>query len=1644
MSSSRARSRFAALFAAVPVLVATGPVFAPAVASADVAPVRVADLALVDGKPRIGPRAGFRGATQYGVNGTTAIFAVDAAPSATLSKVTLHVDEASNFSVFDDFDQSDGFALYKDLNDDDQLDPADYAAGPVSQATYGVTGNGHQVIVTITASGATGEDSYLITVHPSTRQAADRVATFTVPVGGVVASTGNLPTAAVTRDNVVIDSAPPVAIPLTSFVPVNRAPSGSTCPANADCGNDGYQVSVGDKAVETDEQLGFFNNGSDLSDGALLVVPNAGEGTHAAIYPVAGLPTASATELSIGNGTGRDPSVSGSRALNNQVNDDVWATQWDVLGNSVGQLLTNAAPAGCASPCAGTPQRGNDVTSPAVGYSLSVNNVTATSTGGQTAAPVTGTVTGADSTIPAGRPQTPVAQLAMPEQVVGTGNPVTYTVAKFGDEHRSASTVTPSSSAQQIVTTVDVESETKFPNSSLWRASGRLVDTLGNATPSKKSNVAVKDVVAPKFLAISLIDGNGDGNADEGETYRVTFDDPIDTSKVTSGNVNTTLTVKDPDETCNDVTVLCKNWGRNPTVTWSADGRILSIKLGEHCTSLSATCNDLNDLPEPGDKVTAAASVTDPVGNKVSNSDFPIGQPIVLPMDASTIDTTAPTGNSEQGTGRDGILDAIDVRFTSTLKPTSATASADKFTVTLNGETLTATAALLAGNNTMRVSFTVPAASRPLWGTGATPVVKYAGTSLLSSNDQVIAAFELTSIDRVAPLPAYASTQDLNGDGRIDHVLVKYSEAIVHGAENPCGYTVQGYSSTTYSPAGATTVPSAATCPKRGDEVTMTGRNKPSPVPPGATVSDTVSLELKVGSAFDTVAMPAVEFRANNPVPAYGANTPPACNPTGNAASGGSPNCPVVDANGNGLASFSTTAADAAGPAIVERTTADSNSDGRLDYIAVKYSEAVSSASVGNALFTVSEPAYTITSIAQVSSTDLRIFLENVAPRQGDTGVTPKLTGLGGTTDTRDPGNPTPADTGVLVTDKAGPALRSGCASSPAGNNGTCPVDSATDDKIAVFFSEAVDAASVLPADFVVEQPAGTPKTGPTAHAMAADGKSVVLTFAEGTFNPAEDAFVHLAAAGSILDASPAKNPNTQTTNVTVFKTPTATLSLSCATAANPGYCGSLTVNTGIVASSAVSLWRLSETARSATPADSEFSATPPSTYTFLTEGAHTLYLTGKDDFGRMTTEDSDDIKVVLAPTIKNVQMVISTPRASNAFSTFATVVDGDNVSFGADAVGSDAAEWATAATGGGCKQANMSIDLRGLTKVSTQDAVAPFKCDLKTTTTPPYRQMQFPVVKATGTTRYPVGTVLRTSTNPADPGAMIVDGPGGTQLRRHFISAGARRSHMISDAQVIRVPTAVLEGVQKTSGIGYRDGAVVKTTGTGYYYMYGNIKRPVSTATLAAWKIPTSHAYNLSSAEFKAMGTGVGIASGGPHATGTWIKLSNGSIQQIVRNGQGVVVRRAVGSTAALPTLVPGTQIYPANTKDQAIPFDTFLRGYRDGTLLKLSGGRYGVVARASLRVFAEESPGTSRTFNTLGYNTTNARAANGAAMPRVQGLTYRTGEPVNRYRLSPDVVISVRNTAGTLVTATLRDANGLYGVGTLDPAPEGWDFTR
>jgi hypothetical protein len=1583
MSLSRSLTRLAAVAVTVPLLVFAAPVFsAQATASgitveASAAPGQV-----------VGPHAGYLGAG-IGQDGTTEMFRIstDAGTSISAAHVTL-TGTSTQISIGRDFDNGDGFALYYDHDGTPGFSAEDKQLGLLSSGwSAGQTTNTGDTPVNLAlAAPVSGHTLYYLTVHPATVDFPTREFTLRVDAGAVTGSDSGPDSTVSTPSSprVRIDSQAPAPAVKTYFTPQSKV-AGT---------EDSYLVGRGVASSEPSARLAFYNNSTDTA--ATAVLTRGEDHTLVVTDALPASPTDATKEVPIGDGTGVTATV--TRAKNNQRNNAVYVRLIDTAGNfsaSTGLLQSDAAGA-----------RGNVVTGPPRPTSATASPINTTNQAAANTAVANPTgVTGDDSSAIA-KTTVRMVQLKADGTLDGTKTTPTSSVATAGGS------------------TVNLAVDTRPTGPFLGIAEGASavsqavnLDALGNASDPTTSAAVVKDTVYP---VLAVVDATHAGIASAGDTVRVQFSEPMNTAKIAAGCSRTAANSLQSQLLIKTTGGASESWGWDACWAWNADGSGGTVTVGHDPSAESVTtrtcgtgvpgapvCDPLfstGSVVKPNGTLDTP-SVQDAAGNQARGLNAAAGQ-----VGSTTIGTATPFPSSAitNDENADGVLDSVDVTFTGPIDNAGFDGYAANLSAVGSAAALPVTSVTYPTGSFSVLRF----AFGPGFGTGERPQIRLqrpvgGGSTGLQTKEltpREVLPFSILPADTAKPRPIAAVYVDTNRDGHIDTVTVTYSEPIQHAKDNNAtsapstgGYKVAGYEKTASAVAGT---------PDHNapNETTGTTATKTLPLTPKTTF-DTGSLSVSLTYTPYTSTTPTASCT--------GAATAP---------------CAPTDAAGNvATETYARAVTDGAAPFIVSRTTRDLDNDGKIDAIDVKFSEALSTPSVGLAGFAVA--GHSLLSQFATAGDTIRLLVDELGDRTtGDTDAKPVVTYSGGAADTQ--GNVTPADgaSPPATVDGAGPAIMLACPSTAAPGNGICPAG--TDGtKMFVKFSEPLSGA-VVKTKFVVEQPAGTVKDQSADPTMTAGNASLTMSFAAGAtaIDNTMDAFVRFATDAAVTDV--ATNPSHQTTPVTAFALPTVSLHITCAVPApNPAYCASTGVDSGAAGTPGVTLWRLAETARAA---DSTYSTTQPSTLT-LAEGTHTLYLSGKDDYGRLTNEATATIKVLKPPTIQNVQWVDSTPSKSLAWSKTDTVLDGDNVQIGADAFGTDAADWASAPSGGDCNAAYLSIDLRDLLGNTAKGAVAPVNCDLKTNTAPPYRQLQWTGLTPTGTTKYPVGTVLKLTPN--DPGYLVVDGPGGTQLRRPFISVNARRSWQITDASVIQVPVALINGLKKGPAIAYRDGAIVKGTNTGYYYVSSNVKRPVTTASLASWKIPTSTAYAVTTPELAAMPTMGGVAGGGFHPVGVWVKLTNGSIQQIVRNASGTVVRRQVANAMALKTLVPSSQIFQANAKDTALPLDSFQRGYRDGTLLKV-GTNYGVVARSSLRMFANAA-----TFNSLGYATSNAISANGAALPHVAGQSFRTGATIDRYKITT-IVVTVRNSAGSVATATVKPAiGGIYGVGTLDAVPMGWD---
>ncbi|HVF04100.1 MAG TPA: hypothetical protein VNA20_04615 [Frankiaceae bacterium] len=1663
MSSSRARTRVAALVAVIPVFVAAGPLVTPAVA-AD--PFVVSNL-IQEGQV-VGPNAGYLG-LGIGQTGSTAMFKVTAPDTtSTISSVELtltQIDNAFSWQYQSELDAADGLALYADANTSGTFDAADKAAGNKASG-YGLARTPTETEVSLKLSFATpasGATTYFLAIHPKSNPVTSgRRFTFRVEPGGIATSNGNAPVQAVSTPpktdaadpRMRVDSAAP-AEPARSHFTAKPQPAGT---------EDYYDVSVAAAAGDANAKILFFNHEQNTASTAVLrrpgfnpaVVPDA-QIEHLALDSIV---NGAATEktVKIGDGTGVLPDQA-ILAKNNQINNAVYARVADSVGNlSVPAILSDCfqVPNQTNEALCET-ARGNPVVAPATPIRAEMaentTDIVAINLSHHRAVPLeinpeinstkprtsrTGTAA-ANANTNADKYSRAATITAMIAQVLPAGGVdsahTTALSSKPAPQSSATSTAAIVTFHKDDGTGIDTIASETVPRGI---QEGQKIATVVAVAKDRYDNASVpktsltpytKDITAPT-LAVQV----DDPTLAKGEPVRMSFSEPMIIADIESTNVACSestsrgwsaeqkLDVRTPDGTD-------RTWGMNFCFTWHAGNSTATLTLGDPALRLGADGMPMS-LPSLGDYVAFGTQIRDVNENQIS------GLGLAPHYTTITLPSARPLVGETRDNNRDGKLDAVDVSFTTGLNLSTVEAAKSNLSAVGATQTVPITGVTLVTSIEEKPTYRFHFASD--FGTDQTPSIRLvkapgaANTALKDVNGDFVAEFNsLAPRDKAFPVPVRAVTVDADAttgkpDGKLDRIVLTYSEGIVHSADNnpaETNLTAKAYDVTGYE----------------GQDPVNPNR-KYNEVTPGngstdQTPTKTITLAPPESAPYDTGVTPMVNFTKFTQL--------------------GSPARAPKDAAGNvwlttvvdGLERFHVTPADGAAPFIVSRTTADANLNGLVDAVDIVFSESLPTRAVG-AQFTVT--GRNIVRQEDLGTTGVRLVIAEATDTTGDTSSRPTVQYLGGVTDLVN--NPLAPETApVQTTDGAGPAIVGACAQWATGINGSCPVDdaAATDDgtKINVFLSEPVATTTVESGDFAVEQSVAKPVTGVTPiGAVNSAASSFTLSFALNAINATEDFVVKFSGADKVDDMATPAVKNKQTGTVTGLGGPVATMELECSVETDdPEFCSSTTVNTGIESSASVIGWRLKNTARGALVEPSDYVSTKPGVIT-LVEGTHTLFLSGIDKFGRLSNPEATDKMTVLTPPripTGSVKMANSNSAAtkSNQWSRINTVRDGDVLKITADAFGADAAEWAegSAATGGGCLADHMAINLRGVTANPADTKRAPIRCDSTIATETPGRQMVFPSASVRRTTRYPVGSVVKfTST---DPGALIVDGPNGTVARRHFISNAARRSWMISDASVVTVPRALVSALPRQANLGYRDGAILKASTGALYYVERGVKRPVSAARLKYWRISTTTAYAVSATELRSIPTGKLIGST-RHADGTWIKYNDGRIYQIVKNAQGVSVRRKLASYSALRTRVPSTHVYAANLADNHVPIDNnWLIGYRDGVMLRFgtTNPTFGVIARGSLRMFAN-----TQTFNSLGFNAANAILANTAAIPRVSGETYRTGTAIDRYKID-SVVITVTNKVGAATTATVLPAyGGLFGIGTIDPRPAGWDSTR
>lgn len=1486
---------------------------------------------------KVGPNAGYLDSAQ-GVAGTTAIARISLSDDdVTLQQIVVNVSGPS-ISVFRDFATNDGFALYKDLGAAG-FTTEDHAAGPVSDGIRAGAPSGGRTPLTITTNPekATGSSAYFLTVHPATVDIGDRPFTVSIDANALTTSDAATTSPAITLPTLTIDSRPPSAPKSQNFVPTQRVAGQE----------DGFTVS--NERTETDKFLAFYNSSTDVALNTLLVRPDGS-------YAVAQAPPFPA-EVKIGDGTGRSRSV--TVAQNNQTSNFVYVRAVDSAGN-----LTAAITAGL-----------NDVTAPEYSaWNLTIPTVNASN---QAAVPITTNGTASGDFGVAGEML----------RLVGldvNGSHVGFTPWKA---------ITRSSYSQPSpAPTIDARPLGTTPTRIV--AQSQLIDPYNNIQDIHTGTPSPLDLTRPQLIAVApVLDAGAAGPTPE-DKYRVFFSEPILQTTITDTNGTRTACTTSSGGCVNnrlklaagDGSATAVNWGLDPGFDWAADGMSATITLGTEQAVAGPNGPVGTRLPRLGDIVSADAAIRDLGDNTVPNS-VKILDPGLLPTVASTLDTG---GGALFNQNVDGRIDAVDITMSGNLLPASL--APDNFRVTGSAGPIVPSALTTSDNKTIRLH--LPTSTML---TGELPIVSLvepepgAGTGLRGADNRPVGPFSILAIDKAPPALIGAKTRDGDGDGHIDSIEMKFSEAIDHGREvdsGPSGTVSVGYKVPGY---------------ENGTSPNQVNNDTNNPSAP----SDTTIVNLKEKEAdFDTEVVPPFSYtstrRDQTPLPQVRI-----------------PGDDICDAFFNCRTSFSSTLTDpyfdAAAPVVVNRRTLDLDSDGFVDAVGAQFSEPMRTETISNALFSVEGRTVTAVVPVFVGNPDALYVRIAEATGEGDTATKLKLqyTGGpdGGAHDAAVPtSNPAKADAAAVESlDGAGPAIYA----ATFHNDGPGPGDGT---KVRILLSEPT--VEMVIGDFKV---AGISKATnqsviqePTELTIADDKKSVILTLGTA-IDPMFDGTVEFSAAGAVSDEATPPNLSTQTSPVPLPPFPIALLDAKGPVGSSPGFSTSRTFDTGAAGNSGVSAWCLKaanlaiegEPTAPTSADDPCFKLETPATHTVPIDGPYRLLLVTKNHFGNMSTPATDTITVDTAGPVAESVILERLGMGRTG-----TVRDNDQIRVVLSTSGSSPQSFTATA------------DYTALTGNPADTAVPAFSRNGGT--------FNFPFRFASGTTVYPVGTTLAVNGDSGQP-FILEDGPDGKVVKRRFLSAQAMSTYRIPSNLVIRVPSTVVNPIPTGETKYYRDGQLVRASNSpAVFVMTDDEKRAVpSRAVFEAMGYDFRSVVVVPPADLARVPTGDNLGSDEVHPAGSFVRNNTrghvdfGKTYVILRDADGDFVKRHVVSSTALLSHITINQVVnlPHDHKSLAVPTDALKRGMRDGMLVREPNDpRVFAVSRGARRHINSRGA-----FDLMGFSFRNVVVVG----PEHIGIPVNSTVPVGTRRVPFSV--TVRDQAGNHDT---RDST-VVGLGIPEPLP-------
>ena len=477
------------------------------------------------------------------------------------------------------------------------------------------------------------------------------------------------------------------------------------------------------------------------------------------------------------------------------------------------------------------------------------------------------------------------------------------------------------------------------------------------------ASAALDIVIPPNLTALQMRDINANGKVDQ---VIAVFDDAL--GAYTAGTAPWTLANVPSGGTLSAVTVS----GSTATLTIAEGGGAASTAVGTFTVALalnSAGVRDAND----------------------HLSAFP-------PTAPADLARPAPLALTAKDTNANGKVDQITTTFSEPLAAYSAPSSTWTLASVPSGGTL-ATVSVVSPAATLTITEGAGAADTAVGGFTVTLAANATGIRDAAGN---LSSFTLTPIDGAAPIRLAQDMYDVNTDGKVDRVVVTFSE------------TLAAYSApmTVWSLASA---PSSATLAT----VTVTGA--------------AATLNLAQGAATATTAVGSFKIALS-----------------ANAAG-------IRDLAGN-MASYASTApTDRAAPALVTLSLLDNSGNGKVDRLTAVFSETLSTYTAATAPWTLlNVPSGGSISSVTVATATATIVMTEGAGAADTTVGSMTVAMVASATGVRDAAGNLGSFAAATPLDKAKPA-----AVTVTDTNGTLDGRIESGDSVSITFSESLAAATV-------------------------------------------------------------------------------------------------------------------------------------------------------------------------------------------------------------------------------------------------------------------------------------------------------------------------------------------------------------------------------------------------------------------------------------------------------------------------------------------------------------------------------------------------------------------------------------------------------